>query len=94
MKVSKQFTTVTKLSKTLALIMFVSFPFIGFYFGISYQRRLDKPFMSTQTEAKKPYEPLKPKDGICTMEAKLCPDGSYVGRKGPNCEFTKCPGEK
>ncbi len=23
----------------------------------------------------------------CTMEAKLCPDGSSVGRVGPNCEF-------
>jgi len=30
---------------------------------------------------------------ICTMEAKLCPDGSYVGRTGPNCEFEKCPDE-
>ncbi|MBI4708749.1 MAG: hypothetical protein HY764_00915 [Candidatus Portnoybacteria bacterium] len=29
----------------------------------------------------------------CTMEAKLCPDGSYVGRTGPNCEFTLCPYE-
>ena len=27
----------------------------------------------------------------CTMEAKLCPDGSAVGRVGPNCEFAKCP---
>ena len=27
----------------------------------------------------------------CTMEAKLCPDGTYVGRTGPNCEFTPCP---
>ena len=27
----------------------------------------------------------------CTEEAKLCPDGSYVGRTGPKCEFTKCP---
>lgn len=27
----------------------------------------------------------------CTMEAKLCPDGSYVGREGPNCEFAACP---
>ena len=27
----------------------------------------------------------------CTMEAKLCLDGSYVSRQGPNCEFTKCP---
>jgi hypothetical protein len=29
---------------------------------------------------------------VCTMEVKLCPDGSYVGRTGPNCEFAKCPG--
>lgn len=25
------------------------------------------------------------------MEAKLCPDGSYVGRGGPKCEFAACP---
>jgi len=25
------------------------------------------------------------------MEAKVCPDGSSVGRSGPNCEFTNCP---
>lgn len=28
---------------------------------------------------------------FCTMDAKLCPDGSYVGRTGPNCEFAECP---
>lgn len=28
----------------------------------------------------------------CTQEAKLCPDGSYVGRTGPHCEFAACPG--
>ena len=27
----------------------------------------------------------------CTEEAKLCPDGSAVGRTGPNCEFAPCP---
>jgi hypothetical protein len=27
----------------------------------------------------------------CTQEAKLCPDGSYVGRTGPDCEFAACP---
>jgi len=27
----------------------------------------------------------------CTMEAKICPDGSYVGRSGPKCEFAACP---
>ncbi len=29
---------------------------------------------------------------VCTMEAKQCPDGSYVGRTGPDCEFAPCPG--
>ncbi len=34
-------------------------------------------------------ESQKPK--ACTKEAKICPDGSAVGRTGPNCEFTPCP---
>lgn len=33
-----------------------------------------------------------PQNVACTMEAKLCPDGSYVGRSGPRCEFAPCPG--
>lgn len=28
----------------------------------------------------------------CTMEARQCPDGSYVGRTGPQCAFAPCPG--
>lgn len=27
----------------------------------------------------------------CTMDAKVCPDGSTVGRTAPNCEFAPCP---
>lgn len=26
----------------------------------------------------------------CTMEAKVCPDGSSVGRSGPDCAFAAC----
>lgn len=34
-----------------------------------------------------------PEGGVaCTMEALQCPDGSYIGRSGPSCEFTACPG--
>ncbi len=29
----------------------------------------------------------------CTQEARLCSDGSYIGRTGPNCEFALCPHE-
>lgn len=28
---------------------------------------------------------------FCTMEALLCPDGSGVGRQGPQCAFSACP---
>ncbi len=31
-------------------------------------------------------------DMACTQETMLCPDGSYVGRTGPNCAFAACPG--
>lgn len=27
----------------------------------------------------------------CTQQAKICPDGTAVGRTGPNCEFAECP---
>jgi hypothetical protein len=29
----------------------------------------------------------------CTLEAKICPDGSLLGREGPNCEFPDCPNQ-
>ena len=29
----------------------------------------------------------------CATEAKICPDGSAVGRTGPDCEFALCPDE-
>ncbi len=40
--------------------------------------------------------PMMPsqKQTFCTMEAKLCPDGSSVGRHGAQCKFDACPGEK
>jgi len=29
---------------------------------------------------------------ICTQDAKQCPDGSYVSRTEPGCQFAPCPG--
>ncbi|MFH0937442.1 MAG: hypothetical protein V1808_04075 [Candidatus Daviesbacteria bacterium] len=34
---------------------------------------------------------IKTTPKACTMEAKICPDGTSVGRTGPNCEFSPCP---
>lgn len=36
-------------------------------------------------------EPVTETDTACTMEAKICPDGTAVGRSGPACEFAACP---
>ena len=29
--------------------------------------------------------------GACTTDAKVCPDGTSVGRSGPGCTFATCP---
>lgn len=72
-----------------AVLMIVSGT-AGFYFG----RRtapVDVPFFPPPTQTPSPV----PNDrGVaCTMEAKLCPDGSAVGRVPPDCEFAPCPGD-
>ncbi|MCX6713887.1 MAG: hypothetical protein NTV48_02165, partial [Candidatus Vogelbacteria bacterium] len=38
-----------------------------------------------------PKNSNEPEPIACTMEAKLCPNGSAVGRSGPKCEFAPCP---
>ena len=40
---------------------------------------------------KSPILSPTPIQTACTEEAKLCPDGSYVGRTGPQCQFSECP---
>lgn len=34
--------------------------------------------------------PAEPEPVFCTADAMLCPDGSYVGRSAPGCQF-RCP---
>lgn len=46
-------------------------------------------FISREAPSPVTPTPIPPK--ACTLEAKLCPDGSAVGRSGPNCEFAPCP---
>lgn len=35
--------------------------------------------------------PINQTPKACTEEAKICPDGTSVGRTGGNCEFAPCP---
>jgi len=88
MKLPKELTTVTPLSKTVALIMFISLPIITFLFGMQYQMMLTEqkgmlPPVETPIEIEKPIR--------CQEDAKICPDGTAVGRIAPDCEFEECP---
>ncbi|VVB67212.1 Uncharacterised protein [Candidatus Norongarragalina meridionalis] len=52
--------------------------------------------VATQIAFAPPFTPSpstlpSPSPVACTAEAKICPDGSSVGRTGPNCEFAPCP---
>jgi hypothetical protein len=80
MQLSKEFTTVTPLSKALALALFILLPILGFSLGMNFQSVI-------QNEIKSPSQPPV----ACTMDAKICPDGTSVGRTAPSCAFAACP---
>ncbi len=55
--------------------------------------------LSPSPMSKPTPEPIRPTPKpiekiFCTQEAKLCADGSSVGRTGPRCEFAECPALK
>lgn len=45
-------------------------------------------FLAGPENAQAPSGPV-----TCTLEARQCPDGTYVGRSGSRCEFAPCPRE-
>ncbi len=79
---------VTPLSKTVAAIVFITLPFVGFLFGVEYGKVIVKTEIPPVEQT---LPPLQRPEVACTMDAKICPDGSAVGRVGPTCEFAPCP---
>lgn len=65
----------------------------GYLFGSN--RPQSTPPTNTQPGGVNPQFPNGDEgEGVfCTLDAKICPDGSSVGRTGPNCEFAPCPGQ-
>lgn len=80
MRLSRELTTVTVFSKTLALVLFFTLPIFAFTFGMNYENILAK--FNDKVIAGR---------NACTEEAKICSDGSTVARTGPQCEFAPCP---
>ena len=48
------------------------------------------PAPDTNTDVEQNINPID-NPVVCTQDVKQCPDGSYIGRGGPNCEFAPCP---
>lgn len=67
----------TKVSKTAAYLL------VPYLIWVSFAAYLNFSLWRLNPDVQKPV--------YCTQDAKLCPDGSYVSRTGPNCEFTPCP---
>ncbi|PIQ72540.1 hypothetical protein COY13_02180 [Candidatus Roizmanbacteria bacterium CG_4_10_14_0_2_um_filter_36_35] len=84
MNLPKELTTVTPLSKAIAFLLFITLPVLAFMYGMNYQVQLTEQ-KNTTLIISPTQEPI-----VCTMDAKICPDGSAVGRVPPNCEFEEC----
>ncbi|MFH0979473.1 MAG: hypothetical protein V1803_00820 [Candidatus Roizmanbacteria bacterium] len=70
------------MKKVFVILLFITLCSLFFIFGINYQRIIN----SKKTPTPTPIENVS-----CTLEAKICPDGSSVGRVPPDCEFAPCP---
>ncbi len=71
----------------LLLVLIVLVLIAGtFYINSQKQPQIPPEMLSPRTQ------PSMPQGGgvVCTADARQCPDGSYVGRSGPKCEFV-CP---
>jgi hypothetical protein len=75
-------STVTPLSKTLALLMFIIFPILGFYYGKYYQKQLD--MYQTQTIITPVPTSPQPSGGMvsCSTNAD-CPPDYFCAQPGP-----------
>lgn len=69
-----------KIIIVLIIVSIFSLAYSGIYFSLN--SKLDKIMKTKKTS---------PTPAACTLEAMQCPDGSYVSKTGPNCEFALCP---
>lgn len=65
---------------------------IAVYFTIQSPSSKPEPIPITPRPLPIERPPIPPELVACTMDAKQCPDGSYVGRVAPDCSFAPCPG--
>lgn len=72
------------LQKILLILVVITLPIFTFVLGMSFQKM-------TGVQNQEEVIPTPTEEIACTMEAKICPDGSSVGRVPPDCDFAACP---
>lgn len=73
----------------LVTIIIILVGAVGYLAGSNNPKSLSELTSATPSPSSSSTAPV-----ACTMEAKICPDGSSVGRTGPKCEFAPCPKPK
>ncbi len=70
--------------------------FISFVFALAFSPRAKKSEPSQVIPPTLDKTKTQPSDNpvACAQDAKLCPDGSYVSRHPPTCDFDPCPGKR
>jgi hypothetical protein len=87
MKLPRELTTVTRLSKFLALIMFITLPVIAFSFGMNFKEYSEN---NELFMASVPVTNTVDDEYPCELDVTICPDNSLVGRVPPQCEYRAC----
>jgi hypothetical protein len=90
MKLPKSFTTITPLSKAIALSMFIIFPVLAFCFGMYCQQLLDlgyTPQLVIEYKYIKPNPAPLPTQSLTNASScqtnNDCPSGYYCAASGP-----------
>src|SRR3989339_1049836 len=81
MKLPRELVTVTKTSKILAAVIFITLPFLGFFVGTNYQSSLDSASQTTANEpilVKRAPTPTPSPFPKIVSNKKTSPDGSFI----------------
>lgn len=84
------------MNKPLLTTIIIIIILVGGFFALNSYIYNEKQAPEPQTPTDLPNTPgtatsTDPEPYACTADAKICPDGSAVGRTGPKCEFMACP---
>lgn len=71
-------------------IALIAIAIVGFLFLLVYSISGGKSLWSTRVQNTNTPN-TNSADQVCAQDVQLCPDGSYVSRTGPTCEFSACP---